>query len=118
MSDIRKLYQLQLLDQDISARSGEQRDLQERLAGSPELIAAEVRQREAQNAVALVEREQRGLQGEVDDATARVTREEQRLYGGEVRGSRELMALQQEVIGLQAQRREREERLLDLLVRM
>ena len=118
MSDIRKLYQLQLLDQEIATRSTEQRDLQDRLAGWPELTAAEERQKEAQTALALVEREQRDLQGEVDDATAKVAREEQRLYGGVVRGSRELMALQQEVTGLQTQRHVREEQLLELLMRI
>jgi predicted nucleic acid-binding Zn-ribbon protein len=118
MTDIRKLYQLQLLDQEISSRTAEQRDLQERLAGSPELIAARERQQEVQNALDLIEREQRSLQDDVDDAVAKLTREEQRLYGGEVRGTRELQGLQQEVDSLQAQRQEREERLLELLVRV
>jgi predicted nucleic acid-binding Zn-ribbon protein len=117
MSDIRKLYQLQLLDQEIAARSAEQRDVEERLAGWPELTAAEERRTEARSDLASLERELRDLQAEVDDASAKVAREEQRLYGGEVRNPRELTSLQQEVTGLQTQRREREEQLLELLVR-
>ena len=118
MSDIRRLYQLQLLDQEIAGRTTQRQSLEDRLEGWAELTAAEGQHDEARSVMALLEREQRDRQGEVDAATAKVNREEQRLYGGEIRNPRELTALQQEVFSLQAQRNEKDEELLALLIRV
>ena len=118
MSDIRRLYQLQLLDLEITVRSVEQRGLEERLQGWAELDESVARRDEARGALIVLEREQRDFQGEVDVAAAKLTREEQRLYGGEIRNPRELTDLQREVQSLQAQRADKDEQLLELLVRV
>ena len=63
-----------------------------------------------------VAREQDKLEGEIAIADAKITREEQRLFGGAVSNPKELGALQAEVAMLKRKRAELEDALLEVMV--
>lgn len=59
--------------------------------------------------------EQRGIEGEIEAATDRITTIERRLYGGEVSASKELQAMSDEVEHLRARRAGLEDQELELM---
>lgn len=115
MSDVLEVLTLQSFDDEAASLRAALADVELRLQGNPELDFARTARAEAQAAVAVARREQRRLEGEVDQLRSRIAPEEKRLYDGSVKNPKELGNIQHELEGLTAQRTKLEDQLLELL---
>lgn len=115
-SAARLLYELQGTDLELEAKAQAIADIDRRFVEPEALVAA----REALAATDLcytdLKHRQRRLEGETEDIVARLQSFEKRLYDGSVRNPRELTSIQAEVEMLRAQRRQREDAMLELMV--
>ena len=115
MADVRRLYELQLVDLELDRRHERLGVIRLALAdkGSLATLQAKVREYEASEADAT------RRQNEFDQAIAsfaqRIAREEEKMYSGKVANPRELSDLQAEVTQLQRQRSQEEDRLLAVM---
>lgn len=115
MSQIADVTTLQAIDNESAALLTAREEVERRLAGSEELTAATTALETADEALAVLQREQRRLNGEVEDLTGKVTAEETRLYDGSVKNPKELGSIQHEVDLLKGRRAVFEDELLELL---
>lgn len=115
MSQIADVTTLQAIDNESAALLTAREEVERRLAGSEELTAAKAALETADEALALLRREQRRLDGEIEDLTGKVTAEETRLYDGSVKNPKELGSIQHEVDLLKNKRAGFEDQLLDVL---
>lgn len=115
LTQITDVRTLQEIDDEVASLRASLDDTERRLRGDEDLAAAREAFATADAEVAALRREQRRLEGEVADLTARIGPEEKRLYGGSVRNPKELANIQHELELLTAQRAKLEDQLLDLL---
>ncbi len=115
MSATRWLYELQEIDLELERKSEALKQVEERLGKDEALAQARTALAEDKGRVADLERRQRAAEWEVDDLGAKITPLEEKLYGGSVRNPKELLSMEQELGSLKAQRREREDQLLDIM---
>jgi len=118
VSQVVDIRTLQEIDDEASALRASLEEVQRRQKGSAELDAARARFAAAESELAAARKEQRRIDGEVDDLTARITPEEKRLYDGSVRNPKELGNIQHEVENLKANRSRLEDALLEVLARV
>jgi len=117
VTQVGDLLRLQELDGELAVLSAQLKAIDERLAGSAEVEAARALEGERRADLAALDREQRQVEGAVEDLTAKIVPEEKRLYDGSVKSPKELRAIQQEVEHLKERRAALEEQLLGLLDR-
>ncbi len=115
MTLLQQLYELQAVDRDLDHRGGRLSDIASRLGDDRAL--AELREQvsqlqEEEHRVAVAQRE---LEDAVDSYTEKITQAESKLYGGTVTSPRELSDLQADVTQLKRRRAEQEERLMAVL---
>jgi hypothetical protein len=79
------------------------------------LNQAELRLETDRKQLAELEEQQRAAEWEVEDTSAKVSHEQERLYGGSVRNPKELMDLEKELGLLKTKLRDREDKLLDVM---
>jgi predicted nucleic acid-binding Zn-ribbon protein len=115
MSD---LSSLQAYDSEASALRAALSDVEVRLHGDAAVDAARRALRILENQEAALRKEQRGIEAEVADLTAKIDPEERRLYDGSVKNPKELQALQHEVENLTVMRSTAEDRLLEVLAKI
>lgn len=116
MSSAKQLYELQETDLDIEHKIEALTQIRNQLGKDDELVAARAALDTMRKRLADLEHQQRTTEWGVDDLGAKLALMEKKLYGGSVRNPRELVSLQQEAEHLKAQRREREEHLLAIMV--
>ncbi|MCJ7509747.1 MAG: hypothetical protein MUP14_02530 [Dehalococcoidia bacterium] len=112
------LYALQEIDSAIEAVKASLMEVEEQLGETEELIAGRQAVEEERAALESVSKQQRDLEWQVDDLRSRVSGVEGKLYGGSVRNPKELAGIQGEANVLRGQLRQREDELLDLMVRV
>ena len=115
MSATRWLYELQEIDLELERKREALKQVEDRLGKDEALAQARTALAEDKGRVADLERRQRAAEWEVDDLGAKITPLEEKLYGGSVRNPKELLSMEQELGSLKAQRREREDQLLDIM---
>lgn len=118
MTQVGDLLRLQELDGELATLSAQIKAIDDRLAGSEEVEAARAAEVQRRAELAALEREQRQVEGAVEDLTAKIVPDETRLYDGSVRSPKELRAIQQEVEHLKERRASLEEQLLGTLDRV
>jgi predicted nucleic acid-binding Zn-ribbon protein len=113
-----QLFRLEALDADLERREAELRELRRKQEGSPELDAAAARLEElrAQEREAAVE--QRTLESELAELEAKIKRDQNRMYGGQIVDPRELASLERELGHYAAERDALEERCLLAMERL
>lgn len=112
------LYALQEIDSAVEATKASLTAVEEQLGESEELIAGRQAVEEGRDAVEDVSKQQRELEWQVDDLRPRLSDVEGKLYSGSVRNPKELGSMQDEANILRGQLRQREDELLDLMVRV
>ena len=118
MVDIKALYELQLIDTEISGLESALADVRARLADESEVKRAGERLRRMAAQFKEVSGERRGVQASVDQLTEKIDGVETKLYGGTVTNPRELGAYEVERGMVQRQRSGAEDKLLELMVKL
>lgn len=110
------LYRLQDLDGQADARRRRLGEVEAALGESEALQQARRAVESTQQQVQKWSREQRDLELEVQGLSDKISRSEQRLYGGAVKNPKELSDLQAEVGALRRRRQELEDDLLEAMI--
>lgn len=118
MSQLSDLTTLQAYDSEVAALRAALSDVEIRLHGDAELDVARRTYHDLERQLAELRKEQRRVEGEVADLTAKIDPEERRLYDGSVRNPRELQDIQHEVENLTAQRAKFEDALLEVMAKI
>jgi predicted nucleic acid-binding Zn-ribbon protein len=113
VSDLLELVSLQALDNQLDQARAHLTAIEERLAGNDAIAAAQSRLAESSSALAELATRQRKLDGQLQDITARIDREEARLYA--MTNYKEAQALQSEVEHFKQERSGIEGELLETL---
>ena len=116
MVDIKALYELQLLDTEISEQESAIEDVRARLTDESEVIKARERLRRLEVQFEEVSGERRSVQVSVDQFSEKLKGVETRLYGGNITNPRELGAYEVERDMVQRQLSGEEDKLLELMV--
>jgi predicted nucleic acid-binding Zn-ribbon protein len=109
------LYQLQQVDLELDRLKAEQLSITNALQGSALLRRVWADYHGVQQQLQASLQAQKEAEWTHEDLTRRLNEQEQRLYNGSQRGSKELQALQQEVQHLRAQQNRQEEQLLEAI---
>jgi predicted nucleic acid-binding Zn-ribbon protein len=115
MSQISDITTLQAIDDESASLAAARDDVERRLAGDEELATAKSALETANTAVALLQREQRRLDGEIEGLSSKIIAEEKRLYDGSVKNPKELGSIQHEVDSFKEKRSVLEDELLEVL---
>lgn len=115
MSQISDITNLQAIDDEAATLADAREDVERRLAGDEDLAAARSALETAESALALLQREQRRLDGETAALSEKISAEEKRLYDGSVKNPKELGSIQHEVDTLKEKRGALEDELLEVL---
>ena len=116
MNETRTLHQLQTIDSEVDALTQESANVQARIGETAELLEARQRLDDARQRLHNHQTAQREQEWQVDILTEKTTKEEDRLYRGQIHSSRELESIRKEVEILKGSRRKLEDAILDLMV--
>jgi len=115
MSVASRLRQLQVADLEIKEKRRILHDIISRLERSEAVASAEAELSALEARLTSARGNQRQLEYDVDDTTAKVRDLNNRLYSGSVHNPKELLSLQQEIAGIRKHLSEKEEALLDAM---
>jgi predicted nucleic acid-binding Zn-ribbon protein len=115
---LKELLELQKIDSTIDRLEARRRNLPEQAeldALADRLASLERAIGEQQAVVDEIARRQHKLEGEIDMISAKIEREEGKLYGGEIANPKELSDLQEEVVSLKRRRSNLEDQDLEVM---
>lgn len=115
MSAARKLYQLQEIDLELESNEQALARITSQLGESQAIVAARDELNGHRQRLEEVKTQQRSLEWEIDDLSAKLKSLEQKLYGGRIASPKELTNLEHEANGLKDHRRQVEDRVLELM---
>ncbi|MFW6056047.1 MAG: zinc ribbon domain-containing protein [Chloroflexota bacterium] len=115
MSLASRLYSLQVTDTQLRDTQRTLKDITRRLEHNEELAAAEAALSRKEEELEAARKAQRTLEYEVDDLSAKIKDVSERLYGGGVKNTKELMGLEQDLQSLKRRRSKQEELLIDAM---
>ncbi|HEY7269778.1 MAG TPA: C4-type zinc ribbon domain-containing protein [Dehalococcoidia bacterium] len=118
MTSAADLFGLQEIDMTRDSRRALIADIETRLGEPEDLIAARDYLQTAEAEIEVVRREQRELEGHLEDLDAKIVPLEKKLYDGSVRNPKELTDLQKEDQILKGHRGELDDRGLQLMERL
>jgi predicted nucleic acid-binding Zn-ribbon protein len=113
-----ELHVLQETDSAIDAARATLADVEDQLGETEELAAARAAVEESREALAPLRDSQRDIEWRVEDARSHLAAVESKLYGGTVRNPKELAGLNDDANMLKAQFRQREDELLNHMVKV
>jgi predicted nucleic acid-binding Zn-ribbon protein len=116
MSQVHRLYRLQQIDSEISAKKERLIDVLRAQKADEALRAAKQKAEEAGREFQRWQRQQKALEQELGSVNEKARRSEQRLYSGNVKNPKELEDLQHEVEALGRRRGALEDEILDTMV--
>jgi predicted nucleic acid-binding Zn-ribbon protein len=116
MSKAKQLYELQEIDLDIQRKTETLDRVKDNIGKDDDLVAARAALDTARKDLMDLEHQQRNAEWGVDELEKKIAGEEKKLYDGSVKNPRELMNLQQEIDNIRDQRREREDKLLSIMM--
>ncbi len=115
MSLASRLYSLQVTDTQLRDTQRRLRDITRRLEHNEELATAEAALGRKEEELEAARKAQRTLEYEVEDLSAKIKDVSDRLYGGRVTNTKELMGLEQDLQSLKRRRSKQEELLIDAM---
>ncbi len=118
MSVAQQLNHLQETDIEIQANEKMLNHLTSQLGESEVVVQARNRLASAQQNLVELKRQQHDTEGEIEDLTARIAPEDQKLYSGRITNTKELSNIQHEVDILKAHRSQREDTVLETMERI
>jgi uncharacterized protein len=116
MSVIGQLYQLQRVDLEREEKSGRLAEVEACLGETEELQQARQMVATEGDKLAGLRKQVRELELEVATVEGKLSHNQERLYGGQVRNPKELKSLQEEATALQRHRSQLEDKELELLI--
>jgi predicted nucleic acid-binding Zn-ribbon protein len=116
MNKAKQLYELQEVDLEIQHKAEVLTQVKSQLGRDDELVAARSILDTAKKQIADLEHQQKTEDWELDDLGSKIAAVEKKLYGGSMKNPRELSGFQQELEILKAQRGEREDKLLAIMM--
>ena len=116
MNTAKQLYELQEVDLDVERKTESLAQVKSQLGKDDELVAVRSAFDTAKKHLSDLEHQQKSEEWEVNDLGAKVAVVEKKLFGGSMKNPKELMAFQQDLELLKAQRSEREDKLLALML--
>jgi len=118
MNRVHGLYELQRVDLQIAAREQELARVLEGLGEEGSLRERQAALEQARGRAEALEKRRQSLAWEDEDLQAKIKALEQKLYGGQVRAPKELLALQQDVEMLKGKRRSIEDAELEVMIEL
>jgi len=115
MSVARDLYRLQEIDLDIESKEAAVRQTTARLGENETVLSARSRLAAEQTHLEELTKQQRALEWEIDDLSAKIKAGDKDLYSGRIRNPKELSDLQQQTNALKERRSELEDRALAVM---
>jgi predicted nucleic acid-binding Zn-ribbon protein len=115
MTSVKKLYDLQQIDLDIQREQEALDDINRQLGESEAVLQVKAELLEEQKHLAETEKQQRDVEGQVEDLRTSIAQVNDKLYGGTTKNPKELVSLEKEVEIFKAKLREIEDKLLDLM---
>ncbi len=115
MSIAKQLYQLQEVDLELDNTERRIREIMRQLGESEALVRARSSLAAERQLLEDLRKQQRNVEHEIDDVTAKLTKAEEELYSGRIRNPKELSGLQHEVETMKAQRNQMESKELDIM---
>ena len=116
MSKAKQLYELQEIDLDIQHKTDTLNRVKDSIGKDDDLVAARAALDTARKDLMELEHQQRDAEWGVDELEKKIADEEKKLYDGSLKNPRELMNLQQEIDNIKGRRREREDKLLAIMM--
>ena len=116
MNKAKQLYELQEVDLDIAHKTESLAQVKNTLGKDDDLVAARSALDTAKKHLADLEHQQKTSEWELSELGSKISVVEKKLYGGSVKNPRELTPFQQDMEILKAQRAEREDKLLALMM--
>jgi len=117
MSIARQLYQLQETDLEIADEEGKLEQAVGRLGKNDVVVAAQEKLDAEKKKLEEWQRQQRSLEGEIDDLASKIKASNEQLYSGRINNPKELSSLQHEVELLKAKCGQLETKDLDIMDR-
>jgi predicted nucleic acid-binding Zn-ribbon protein len=118
VSELRQLYQLQLVDSEHQDKTRQLAMVNDDLGESDEVIRAQEAVAQTETSLGKLRAELRALEIEIGGVSAKLKQNQDRLYSGRVRNPKELSNLQEEAEALRRRRSELEDGQLDLMISM
>lgn len=115
MNIAKQLYQLQEVDLELEAKERMVAQINSQLGESETLIAARNKVASARQQLEELARQQRSLEGGIDDITSKITKVEEELYSGRVRNPKELSGLKNDVDMMKTKRSQLEDKALEII---
>ena len=115
MSIARDLYSLQEVDLALEANDQAQKRVSGQIGESQIVLRARIKLSEEQKNLETLSAQQKSIEWEIDDLTAKIKDIEKKLYGGKIFNSKELSSLQQETDDLKKRRSVLEDKSLGLM---
>lgn len=115
MSLASRLYSLQVTDTQLRDSQRNLKEISRRLSRNEELAAAEADLAKRSEALEAGQKAQRQLEYDVEDLTTKIRDVNDRLYGGTVHNTKELMGLEQDLQSLKRRREKQEELLIEAM---
>mgnify|MGYP001216415594 CR=1 FL=1 len=116
MPDIKQLYELQETDLNIAGRETEIAGVESDLADESTITKARAELEKTTEYLQKLQADRRDCERESNSITEKLQKIERRLYSGAVTNPKELSAAEEERVFTQANRREAEEKLLEILL--
>jgi predicted nucleic acid-binding Zn-ribbon protein len=116
VSNVRQLYQLQLVDSEREERKHRLVEVEDQLGESSEVIRARADVLETEDELKGLTSRLRAVELEVAGLNAKLKANQNRLYGGRVRNPKELSSLQEEAASLRRRLSELEDDQLELMI--
>ncbi|MDO8473620.1 MAG: C4-type zinc ribbon domain-containing protein [Dehalococcoidia bacterium] len=116
-SELRQLCQLQVVDQELSDKSSELQQVENKIGNAEELDSAKATLAEEQQKVEGLRKAHKELEGETKDLDEKLGKLDAQLYAGG-KGSKELTAIQQEIESQKARHKLLDEKSLELMVQL
>lgn len=116
MSTAKELYELQEVDLDIEQKNQALEQVKDQLGKDEELAESHATLEAAKKRLTELEHKQKTGEWEISDLAAKIAEIEKKLYGGSLKNPRELMGFEQDLKLLKAQKGEREDALLAVMM--
>jgi len=115
MSKAKQLFELQEIDLDIQQKTEALAQVKDTIGKDDDIVSARAALAAARKQLMGLEHDQRTAEWGVDELEQKIAAEEKKLYEGSVKNPRELMNLQHEIDLIKVQRRDREDKLLQVM---
>lgn len=115
MTLVKKLYELQQIDLEIQRNQETLDEINRQLGETEALLQARAKLFAEEKHLAEIDKQQKGVEWEIEDLRNSITSLNEKLYGGKVGNPKELVSLEHELEIFKSKLMQKEDNLLDLM---